>query len=159
MHGRKAGVDQAPSIQFTKKPKDPASTVHVFDVVLLDRRSNLADVRHTAAQCVDVSHLEVELRLFGSCQDVEHGVGASAHSDIKSHRVLECTTTSNVAGQNAVIVFLVVPLGNINNGATSPQEELFTVAVCCQHGAVTGQRQAQGFGQAIHGVRSEHAGA
>ncbi len=46
--GRQIGVQQATASQFAEDAENPAGTVHVFHVVLLDIRRDLAQLRHFA---------------------------------------------------------------------------------------------------------------
>ena len=49
--------------------------------------------------------------------------------------------------------------GDFDDLAAGLQEQLLTVGVGGDDGAVAGQAEAQGLDQAIHGIRGEHPGA
>ncbi len=82
-------VEQAGALEFAEDRHDAAGAVHVLHVDVGDRRRDLAEARHAARQPVDVGHGEVDLRLVGGGEQVQHGVGRAAHGDVERHRVLE----------------------------------------------------------------------
>ncbi len=156
--GRHRRVDQPGPVELSENAEDAAGPVHVFDVVLVSRGCHLADVGHASRQRIDVGHREVEMRLLGGGQQVEHGVGRTAHRNVECHGVGEGRLRSNRSGQDRLVVLLVVAAGEIHDRAPGPQEELLTVGVGGNHRAVAGQGKAERFGQAVHRVGREHAG-
>ena len=76
-----------------------------------------------------------------------------------AHRVFERLEIRNRARQRAFVVALVIALGEVHDAAAGFEEKLLAVGVCGDERAVPGQRQAQRFGQAVHGIRREHARA
>ncbi len=159
VHGGPVGVQQTATGEFTQDGHDAAGAVHVFDVDVGHRGGDLAQARHLARHAVDVGHGEVDASFAGSGQQVQHGVGGAAHGDVERDGVLEGFEGGDVARQRALVVLLVVALGQLDDGATGLAEQLLAVGVGGQRGAVARQGQAQRFGQAVHGVGREHAGA
>ncbi|KPY72918.1 Two component transcriptional regulator, winged helix family [Pseudomonas savastanoi pv. fraxini] len=158
VHGRQVGVQQAATGQLAKDAEDPARAVHVFHVVLLDVRRDLAQLRHLARQTVDVAQVEIDLGFLSGGQQVQDGVGRAAHGDVQRHGVFERLEVGDVARQHRIVVFLVVLTAQVNDGAASLQEQLLAVAVGGECGTVARQCKTQCFGQAVHRVGGEHAG-
>ncbi|CAB4324196.1 unannotated protein [freshwater metagenome] len=131
--------------------------MHIFDVILLGSRCDLADVRHPAAQFVDIGHREIDAALMGRREDVQHGVGAATHSDIEGHGVFEGLTIGHIAGQHAFIVLLVIALGDVDDDSTGLTEQALTIGMRGQRGAIAGKRQTECLGQTVHRIRSEHS--
>ncbi len=128
-------------------------------MVLVGHRRDLAQAGHLARDAVDVGHGEVHARFVRSCQQVQHGVGGAAHRDVERHGVFERGLVGDGARQDRVIVLLVVAARQVHDQAAGAQEQLLAVRVRGQHGAVTGQGQAQRLGQAVHRVGGKHARA
>ncbi|MCY1172314.1 hypothetical protein D9M73_124470 [compost metagenome] len=159
VHGRQLGVQQAATGQRTEDAEDPAGTVHVFHVVLLDVRRDLAQLWHVARKTVDVAQVEIDLGFLGGGQQVQDGVGRTAHGDVEHHGVLERLEVGDVARQDGLVVLAVVALAQLDDGAAGLQEQLLAVAVGGQGRTVARQCQTQRFDQAVHRVGGEHAGA
>jgi hypothetical protein len=77
---------------------------------------------------------------------------------ISSHCVFERLKPYG-AGQDALVVALIILFRQLDDQASGALEQLFTVGVGRQQGAVARQGEAQRFGEAVHGVGGEHAGA
>ncbi len=92
-------------------------------------------------------------------QQVQHGVGRSAHGDIETHRVFERLEAGDGARQDACVVFLVIALGERHHEPSRAFEQPLPVGMRRQRGPVAGQRKAKRFGQAVHRIGSEHAAA
>ena len=152
-------VQQAGTVQLTQQGGDTAGTVHVLNVVLGGVRGNLRQAGNLTRNTVNVLQSEVGTRLVSDRQGVQHGVGRTAHRHIQRHGVLERLLGGNRTGQNRLVILLVVALGQLNDAAAGIQEQLLTSHLGSQGGAVTGQRQANGLIQAVHGVRGEHTRA
>ena len=105
------------------------------------------------------SMVEIDLALMGGGQDVQHGVGRAAHGDVERHGVLECALRGDFARQHAVVVLLVVALGEIDDEMAGLDEQPLAVGVGGKRRAVARQRQAERLGQAVHRIGGEHAGA
>ena len=121
-----------------------------------DRGRDLAQVRHPARQPVDILHGEFHAALLRRRQQVQHGVGGAAHSDVERHRVLERDQACDAARQGGGVVLLVVPPRQVDDRPPRLDEQLAAVGVGRDHGAVAGQREAQRLGEAIHRIGSEH---
>ncbi len=102
---------------------------------------------------------EIDLAFVRGRQDVQHGIGRTAHGDIERHGVFEGLLGGDRARQGSVIVLLVITAGEIDDQVAGFDEEALAVGMGCERRAVAGQRQAERFGQAVHGVGGEHAGA
>ena len=63
------------------------------------------------------------------------------------------------ARQHGFVVLVVVAVGEFDDHLAGAFEQLLAEAVGGEHGAVARQCKTDGFGQAVHGVRGEHAGA
>src|SRR5690606_40745124 len=101
---------------------------------------------------LDVAQVERHLGLLGGGQQVQDGVGGTAHGDVQGHGVLEGLEVGDRARQHAVVALAVEALAQLDDQAAGAQEQLLAVGVGGQGGAVARQGQAQGLGQAVHGV-------
>ncbi|CAM2160612.1 hypothetical protein PT2222_80196 [Paraburkholderia tropica] len=158
MHGRHVGVQLAGAVEFAEDRHDAARAMHVFDVVLVRVRRNLAELRHDAREAVDVAHRELDARFLRDRQQVQDRVGRAAHGDVERHGVLE-GLEAHRARQHAFVFLFVVLARQFDDAMTRALEELFAVRVRGHHRAVARQREAQRFGQAVHRVGREHARA
>ncbi len=111
-----------------------------------DSRSISAIVKSISASCAAASRCE-------------HGVGRAAHRDIEAHRVLERFEAGDRARQDALVVFLVIALGERDDQPPGPLEQLLAVGVGGELRAVARQRKPQRLGQAVHRIGGEHARA
>ena len=130
-------INEPGALKLAKDCRDATRTVNVFDVVLLGRRCNLANVRQPTTERVDIRHREIDFAFVGGSEDVQHSVGASTHCDVERHGVLECCLVRNNPGKNRLVVLLVVAHCEINDCATRLQEQSFAISMGCQHCAVT----------------------
>src|SRR3546814_16123360 len=89
VYGRQVGVQQATTGQGAEDAEDPACAVHVFHVVLLDVRRDLAQLRYVAGQTVDVAQVEIDLGFLGGGQQMQDGVGGTTQGDVQGHGVFE----------------------------------------------------------------------
>ncbi|MNL16627.1 hypothetical protein D3C87_1376790 [compost metagenome] len=158
-HVAGVAVHQAGSFQLAQDGDHATGAVHVFHVVLLGGGRHLAQLGHLAGHAVDVGHGEVHLGLLGRRQQVQHRIGGAAHGDVQGHGVLERRLGGDVARQGALVILLVVAIGQSDDALTGQLEQLLAIGVGRQHGAVARLGEAQGLGQAVHGVGGEHAGA
>ena len=149
-------VQQTGTVQLTQQGGNTAGTVHVLNVVLSGVRGNLRQAGNLTGNTVNILQCEVSTRLVSNRQGVQHGVGRTAHRHVQRHSVLERLLGRNGAGQNRLVILLVVALRQLNDAAASIQEQLLTSNLSSQGGAVTGQRQTNRLIQAVHGVRGEH---
>ena len=82
--------------------------VAVFDVIIAAGR-HFADVRRAAAELVDPLDVVFHAGFAGDRQDVEHGIGASAHGHVQDHGVVERLGGANFPGQQAVpLAFFII---------------------------------------------------
>src|SRR6202012_5321843 len=139
VHGGAVGVDQAGAVQLAQDGHDAAGAVHVLHVHIALGGGDLAQARGGARQPVDVGHGEGHAALVGRGQKVQHGVGRTAHGDVQPHGVLEGGEVGDVARQDALVVLVVVTVGQVDGQAAGFEEQAFAVAVGGQHRAVAGQ--------------------
>ena len=151
-------VQQPGAIQLAKNTDDATRTVYVFHVVFLGAWRDFTQLRHFAGQLIDIAHGEVDFRFLRRSQQVQNGVSRTAHGDIQRHGIFERRLAGDVARQRAGIVLLVVTFGQFNNALTGVEEQRFTVSVRRQQRTVARLREAQCFGQTVHGVGGEHPG-
>ena len=128
-------------------------------MVFLRARRHFTQLWDFAGQLVDITHGEVDFRFLCGRQQVQNGVGGAAHGDIQRHGILKRRLAGNVARQRRSIILLIVAFSQLNDAFTRVKEQRFTVGVSGQQRTVTRLRQAQRFGQAVHRVGGEHAGA
>ena len=159
VHGRQAGVEQAGAIEFAQDGHDPAGAVDVFHVDVALGRGDLGQARHLAAQPVDVLHGEVHPGFLGGGQQVQHGIGRSAHRNVEAHRVFEGFEAGNAARQDAGVILLVPALAQFDRESPGLEEQRLAIGMGSQLRAVAGQRKAQRLGQAVHRIGGEHAAA
>ncbi len=79
VHRRYAGVEQTGTVELAKNGNNAAGTMHVFNVILLSGRCNLAQTRHLARNAVNVRHREIDATFLRRSQHVQHGIGGTAH--------------------------------------------------------------------------------
>ena len=128
-------------------------------MVLRRVRRHLAYAGHLAGKGVDVGHLEIGSRLGRHGQQVQHRVGRAAHGDVERHGVQERGARGDAAGQHGLVAVFIVLVGILYDLARRLAEKLRAHGVRGQDGAVAGQGQADGLGEAVHRVGREHAGA
>ena len=83
-------VEQSGAVKLAQQRGDTACPVHMLNVVLRRVRCNLRQAGHMPRNTVDIVQGEIDLRLVGNRQNMQHGVGGTAHSHIQRHSVLEC---------------------------------------------------------------------
>ena len=146
VHGRCRCVDKTGALKFTENCGHATRPVNVFDVVLLGRRCNLANVRKSTTKRIDIGHHKVDFAFVCSSEDVQNRIGAATHSDVECHGIFKGSLISNCPRKNGFVVFLVVALCEINDRSTCLKEQPLTVGMGCQHGAVTRKRKSECFG-------------
>ena len=159
MDRTRVGVDQPGAVELAQDPHDAAGAMHVLHVDVALGRRHLAQARHAARQPVDVGHGERHLALVGGGQEVEHRIGRPAHGDVERHGVLEGCEVRDGAGQDRHVVLLVVPTGHVDDEMAGLDEEAPAVGMGGERGAVARQGEAEGLGEAVHGIGREHARA
>ena len=152
-------MHQARFFQLAQDGDDATGAVHVFHVVLLGGGRHLAELRHLAGHAVDVGHGEVDARLLGCRQQVQHGIGGAAHGDVERHGILERRLGGDVARQGTRIILFIPALGQGHDALARQLEQLLAVAMGRQQRTVARLGEAQGLGQTVHGVGGKHTGA
>ena len=152
-------MNESATVQLVQNSENTTCTVALLYAILLSIRRELAQARHVTAQAVDVSHCEFGLSLLSDSEQVEHGVGAATHGNIKSHGIEESVASGYAARQHALVAVLIVGEGVLHNLACSCLEEFDTVLVSCEDGAVARQSHTDSLGKRVHGIGCEHARA
>ncbi len=111
-----------------------------------------------ARQSIHVLHGEIHTRLKRNRQQMQHGIGRTAHRNIQRHRILKGIESGDIARQHRLVVLLVITAAQVDNHATCTQKQLFALGMRRDQRTVAGQGQAQRLGQAIHRIGGEHAG-
>ena len=158
VNGLHIAVDEAGVVELAEDREDAAGAVHVLDVVRR-RRRDLADVGDAAREPIDVGHGELDPRLVGDGQDVQHRVGRAAHRDVERHGVLERLEGRDGAREHAGVAADVVLLGQLDDPLARRLEKLPAARVGGEQGAVPRQRQPERLVEAVHAVGGEHPGA
>ena len=159
VHGRDVTLAQPGTGKLAKDAVDATSAVYVLDVVFVSRRGDLAQAGNAVRQAVDVSHGEIHPGFLRNGQQVQHRIGRTAHRHIKRHGVFKGSKAGDAARQHREIVLFVVAAAHFDNLPSGLEEQLFTFGVGGHQRPVAGQRQTQGFGQAVHRIGGEHARA
>ena len=145
--------------EFVDDAEYSTGTAALLHTVFLGVRSQLAQARSLAAQRIDVLHGEVGASLLSHCQQMEHGVCASTHSDVERHGIEESLASGDVAGQNALVSVLIICQRILHYLSSGFAEEFYSVLVSGENSAVSRQRETDGLGQRVHRVCREHARA
>ena len=74
-------------------------------------------------------------------------------------RSLRITVVVGLSLLGLLVFLLVITTSEIDDQVAGFNEEALAVGVRCKRRAVAGQRQAERFRQAVHGVCGKHAGA
>ena len=102
------GMQLARSRQLAQDGEHATGSVNVFHVIQRCAGSDLAQLRHVPGKRIYVSHREIKFGFLCGGEQMQNGVGRSAHGNIEAHRILKRGSTSNVSWKNTVIVFKVV---------------------------------------------------
>ena len=129
-------MDQPAAIEFTQDRKDAARRMDVFDVIFLDGRRDLADVRHFAREPIHVLHREIDASLMGDAQNMQDGIRRSAHGDVEGHGILEGFEGGDASRQDAVVTIDVVAVGQFHDSLSRAFEEFPALGVRRQDRAV-----------------------
>ena len=84
-------------------------------MVFLGTWRHFTQLWHFAGKLVDIAHGEVDFGFLRGGQQVQNGVGGTAHGDIQRHGVFERRFTGDVARQCAGVVLLVVTFRQLND--------------------------------------------
>ena len=130
--------------------------MNIFHMIFLRTWRDLTQLRHFTGKFIDIAHGEVDFRFLRRRQQMQYGIGGAAHGDIQRHGVFKRRLTGDITRQRRGVVLLVVTFSQLNDTRARIEEQLLAIGVSRQQRAVTRLRQAQRFGQAVHGVRGEH---
>ena len=158
VNGGQVHVEQPCAVELTENSHDPAGTVDIFDMVVRGVGRHLAQLGNLAGQAIDIRHGEIHLGFLGRCQQVKNGVGGAPHGDIHDHGVLKGLEGGDGAGQDGVVILLVVPLGELDNQLSGPLEQRLAVRMGGHNSAIARQRKPQCLCEAIHRIGRKHTG-
>ena len=144
-------VDEARLVQLAHDGEYAAGLVEVGHVVLA-RRGEVAEVGSLAADLVEDVQVDVEAGLAEDGWQVEHGVGGAAEGHVDGDGVLHALAGHDVERADVV-------LQEIHDAHAGVLGQADAGCVDGGDGAVAGQGDAYGLGEAVHGVGGEHAGA
>ena len=103
--------------------------MHIFHVVFRSTWRDFTKLRHFTGQAIDVGDIEVDVAFLCCRQQVQYGVGGTAHGDIQHHGVLESGLVRDVTRQHVDVILLVVALGQTDDALTGIDEQLFAIGV------------------------------
>jgi len=115
-------VKDTATVQLTQDAADAAGAVNVRYLPVSGGRG-LADAGDRMGYALDVVQGEVHIRRLCGGQDVQDGVGGSAHGHIHGHGVFKGLLGGDGTRQDRVVVILVVPVGNLDDQLAGPLEE------------------------------------
>ena len=93
---------------------------------------------------------------MGHSQQVQYGIGATTHGNVKCHSVEESLAGGNVSWQHALVAIFIIGQRILHYLTGSRLEQFYAIGMRSQDGAVARQGQTNSLGQRIHGVGSEH---
>lgn len=108
-------------------------------------------------QAVDVGHLKVDSAFVGHSQEVQHRIGGTTHGNIEGHGVEEGCTDSYAAWQDTIVALFVILISVLYDESGCVAEELYPIGMGGQDCSVTGERETDSLGQAVHRVCREHS--
>ena len=152
-------VEQMGAVEFAENAHDAAGAMDVLDVDVGTDGATLHSTGTRRDRRSMSTMVKSSSRLIGGGEQVQHGVGRAAHGDVEAHRVLERLEAGDRPRQHAVVVLLVIALGEIDDQMAGLDEQLLAVGVGGHDRAVARQRQAERLGQAVHRIGGEHARA
>ena len=123
-----------------------------IDHVVLAVRLHVGDVRDARADAVEVVELELDARLVGDREQVQHRVGRTAERHHDRDRVLERLLGHDLAGPE-------VELEQVHHRPARLVREVVAAAVDRRRRRAPGQRHADRLAHRRHRVRGEHARA
>ncbi len=149
-------AQQSGPVELTEDGRYATGPVDVLHVVLGARR-HLAQARHRPGDLVDVVQGDVHAGLDRGGQQVQDGVGRTAHGHVHGEGVGERGAGRDRPWQDAVVVLVVPPLRQVHNGPPGLDEQVAAGGGGGEGGAVAGQGEPKRLGQAVHRVGGEHA--
>ena len=143
VHRRKLAIDQIGPVEFAENGHHAAGAVNVLQMHVRHRGRHLAQHRHPARQPVDVLHREGDLAFVGRRQQMQHGVGRSAHRDVQRHGIFERLEAGDRPRQRGLVVLFIVAARQIDDQMAGLDEQSLAVGMRRQHRAVAGQAQGR----------------
>ncbi len=127
-------------------------------------RGNFADIWRDVGELVDAFLGIVESGFVGEGEGVEDGVSGAAHGKVENEGVVDRFWRDDVAWANVVFEDVFDRVGGFGEeveavGVYFPSFGFFVDPSGRWNGAVAGHSEADDFGEAVHGVGGEHAGA
>ncbi|MEN4474174.1 hypothetical protein [Mycolicibacterium cosmeticum] len=149
--GQAIPVQQAGIQQCLHHHRHPADLVDVLHHVPAERL-HVGQVRHLLADAGEIGQGQVDLRLPGDGQQVQHRVGGAAERHHHGDGVLEGLLGQDVARGDPAAQHL-------HHGLTGLAGELFAALVDGHRRGAAGQRHTECLGGRGHGVGGVHAAA
>ena len=97
--------------------------------------------------------------IFGKIALTEAQLTDSKEKPTEAHRVFEGFEAGDGTRQDAVVVLFVVPLAQVDRETACFKEQALAIGMGRQGRSIARQRQAEGFGQAVHRIGGEHTAA
>ena len=149
--GERVAVQQALVEHGLHDDRDAAVTVDVVHDVLAERL-HVGDVRRLVADAVEVVQRQVDLRLAGDRQQVQHDVRRAAERHREGDRVLERLLGQDVAGRDA-------QAQQVDDGLARAVGVVVAAAVGGGGGGGAREAQSERLGDRRHRVGGVHAAA
>ena len=144
-------VNEAMLIKLVDHGIDSAG-IHEILHVVVTRRCQMAEVRGTVGDLVDLMKIERNACLMCYRHEVQCGIGRAAECHIGGQAVLDGICGDDVTRADV----LLEDLHHLHAGHL---RETDTLGVDCRDGAVTRKCHAQYLTEGVHGIRGEHTGA
>ena len=144
-------VDQAMLVELVDHGIDSAG-IHEILHVVVTRRCQMAEVRGTVGDLIDLMKIERNTCLMRDRHEVKCGIGGAAEGHIGGQAVLDRICRDDVTRTDV----LLEDLHHLHAGHLRKTD---TLGVDCRDGTVARKRHAQYLTEGVHGVRGEHTGA
>ena len=151
-------VQLAGAVELAKDTADAAGAMHIGNLPLAGR-SGLADAGHGVRDALDVIEREVHVGALRASEDVQHGVGGAAHGHIHRHGVFERMLRGDGTRQHGIVILMIVAVRQIDDKLAGFLEQFLAVGVGGKRRSIARQREAEGLGEAVHGIGGEHTRA
>ena len=125
-------------VQFAQDRHHATGAVNVFHVIVWIDGRDLGQMRHAARHAVDVLHREIDPGFVRGGQQVQHGVGRTAHGDVERIAFSKASKLAMRVAARVVILFVIAPR-DFHDQAASVEEQVLAVGMGGQHRAVAGQ--------------------
>ena len=144
-------VNEAMLIELVDHGIDSAG-IHEILHVVMTRRCQMAEVRGTVGDLIDLMKIERNACLMRNGHEVKCGIGRAAKGHIGGQAVLDRVCSDDVTRTDV----LLEDLHHLHAGHL---RETDTLGIDCRDGTVARKCHAQYLTERVHGVRGEHTGA